>query len=407
MFLKISNLFMSTKAYWRTAPFAEMAQLYAARFVRTVAQSLVGSFVLVILYQKGYPVMHLFFIVAGYYGLRVACSAVSAHVVAWFGPKHTLLFSNIAAVPAFVSLAMVETYAFWGVVGFFFFEAISLSLLLVATDVQFSSVKNSRSAGRELAWMRTAEKVAAGVSPAVGGFLAYQFKPESVMWIAALLIVISALPLFGTAESMQGRQRVVFRGLPWASLWRQFRMTVANGVDVSVNGAVWPLFIAIAIFGTQDSRVYMELGLMFSLSVFASLIISQVYGRLIDRRKGRELFLFGVGTSALIHVSRPFINTPLGVGATNITTEVGMSAYSMPFVRAQYDVPDSIPGYRAVYFSLLAMCQYFGAMLFILFGAGLVWKFGEVRGMQLMFIVAALAYLFYLRNGFPSLRGRH
>lgn len=406
MFRRISSLLMSTKSYWRTASFAEMAQLYASRFIRIVAQGLIGSFVLIILYQKGYPVIDLFLILVVYYAFRVLMSILSAYIVAWFGPKYTMLLSNLTAIPAFVSLSMIEIYGFESVVGFFAFEAVSLSLLLISTDVQFSSIKNINAAGRELAWMRTAERIAAGISPAIGGILAYRFTPESVMWIAALLIVVSAMPLFGTAESIQNHQRIVFRGLPWKKLWRQFRMAAANGGDITINSSIWPLFIAIAIFGTQDSRVYMELGFMFSLSVFASLIISRIYGVLIDSKKGRELFFFGVGTSALIHVLRPFVSTPLGAGAMNVANEVGLSAYAMPFIRAQYDVPDSVPGYRVVYFALLAAFQYLGAMLFIAFGALLVWKFGEVNGMQLMFIAAALMYLFYLNNGFPSLRVR-
>lgn len=406
MIRKIINQFRIGHIYWRTVPFAEMAQLYAARFIRTIAQSLIGSFVLVILYQRGYPVSQLFMILAGYYLMRVVFSFVSAYIVAWFGPKHSMLFSNLAAIPAFVSLAMIESYALAGVIGFFAFEALSLSLQLVATDVQFSSVKNPASVGRELAWMRIAEKIAAGVSPVIGGYLAFRFTPESVMWIAAVLIVASALPLFGTAESIQRHQRVFFRGFPWRRLWRQFRMTTANGFDVVTNGQIWPLFTALAIFGTQDSRVFVELGLMISISVFASIIISGIYGTLIDRRRGRQLFWSGVGFSSAIHILRPFVSTPLGVGATNIAVEVGMSAYSMPFVRAQYDVPDSVSGYRAVYFAILAMSQYFGALIFISIGIFMVTYFGEVRGMQLMFIVAALAYVFYINNGFPALRRR-
>lgn len=404
MFRRITNLLMPTRAYWRTAPFAEMAQLYASRFMRTVAQNLVGSFVLVILYQKGYPVVHLFWIVAGYYSLRVVMSVLAAYVVAWFGPKHTLLFSNILAVPALVSLAMIDEYAFAGVVGYFVFEAISLSLLLIATDVQFSSVKNSDKVGRELAWMRTAERIAAGVSPAIGGFLAYRFTPESVMWVAALLMLVSALPLFGTAESMQNHQKIVFRGLPWRRFWHQFRMSVACGTDIAASGPVWALYIAIAIFGTQDSKVYAEMGVMFSLSIIASLVISRIYGVLIDRKRGRQLFYFGAGLSSIVHISRSLISTPLGVAAVNVVNEVGTSAYSLPYVRAQYEVPDGVPGYRVVYFALLAMSQYIGAMLFMLVAAGFVVQLGEIRGMQLAFIFAAYMYLFYIQNGFPALR---
>lgn len=394
------------RAYWRTAPFAEMAQLYAARFLRIIAQNLIGAFVSVFLYQRGYPIELILLIVGGYYVSRVIMSFISAYVVAWFGPKHSLLFSNLLAVPALVALAMIEQYTVWAVGAYFLFESMALSLLAVASDTHFSSIKTDHKAGKELGWMYSIEKLGSGLAPFAGGLLAYQFGPESVMWLSAVVMVASALPLFGTPERVRNRQRIIFQGLPWREVRQQYIARMMMGADQATTATVWSLFIVVAILGVESNRVYAELGVFFSISFIVSLLISRVYGSLVDKNKGDQLHRFGIGLNALLHLTRPAVSTPVGIGMANAMNEAATIAYAMPYTRGQYHVADNLPGYRVVYFSasMIAFCS--GAAIMSFIAAGAVVLFGPINGMRLIFILMAFACIPMLRHGFVSLRVR-
>lgn len=392
------------KHYWRSVPFAEMAELYVSRFLRTVSQGMIGLFIVVFLYQKGYSVLAILLLIAGYYFLRALLCFPAAYYIAWAGPKRVTLVSNILLIPSLWALVMIDMYTIASVVAFFAFQAISFSLYYIASDVQFSSINHAASAGKEVGWLHIMEKIGAGIAPMVGGFVAYAFGPERVMWIAAGLSVMSALPLFLSPEKVRRKQRVMFRGFPVRVLLGQFVSGGLVGLDYVVTTAVWSLFVSVAVFGVADDSVYAKLGVVFSISLLASVVTSHVYGVLIDRRRAKELYHAGVVVNAAIHAIRPFITTPVGVAVINAANEVGTSAYNMPYIRNTYESADNLPGYRIVYLSVILAVTCAGASLMALAAALLVQQFGPVEGMKYAFFVGALMTPILIWHGFASLR---
>lgn len=404
MFHELLFAVRGTRAYWRSASFSEIAELYASRFLRIVAQNLVDAFVTVYLYQKGYSLTTICILLGAYFLHRVLWSYLSGHIIAWLGPKSSMLLSNIIAVPALVSLALIGEYTIAATIGYFLFEGISLTILGVATDVQLSSIKHDKKAGSELGWLFIAEKVGAAVAPTVGGFLAFRFGPESVMWVASLVMIVAALPLLASPENTRRHQRITYHGFDWRSLGKQMLSPVVRGADFAVSGGLWSIFVAIVVFGTDTNAVYAQLGILFSISFVASVVISWVYGRIIDHSRGEPLLRFGASFNILIHATRPFVTTPVAVGMTNIMNEAGTSAYTMPTVRAQYDVVEYIPGYRNVYFSIAMMFYCIGGSAIMFIAAALTSLLGDVNGIKAMFwIMAALVPLIMI-HGFKTLR---
>ncbi len=404
MFHRVLFALRGSHAYWRSVPFSEIAELYAARFLRVVAQNLVDAFVTVYLYQQGYSLLFICILIGTYLLYSVFWAYLAAHIVAWLGPKASLLLSNILAVPALVSLALIDTYTIAATVGYFAFQAMSLTLLSVATDVQFSTVKHDREAGRELGWLYIAEKIGAAIAPTVGGFLAFRFGPEAIMWTASLVMVAAALPLLASPESTQRRQRVTYHGFDWKSLGKQMLSPVVRGADSVVSGGLWALFVAIVIFGTASNAVYAQLGILSSISFVASIAASRVYGLLIDRSRSKQLLRFGAYLSILVNAARPFVTTPVEVGMVNIANEARVSAYAMPTVRGQYDMVEHIPGYRAVYFAFTDLFFCLGGSLIAFMAAACIWWLGDINGLKAVFVLMAGLIPLVLIHGFKKLR---
>lgn len=404
MFHELLFAVRTGNAYWRSVPFSEIAELYASRFLRIVAQNLVDAFVMVYLYQRGYGLTMLCVILGFYFLHRVLWSYLAAHVIAWLGPKASLLLSNIIAIPALVSLALIDTYTGWATVGYFVFEGISLTILSIATDVQFSSIKHDRKAGKELGWLYIAEKIGAAVAPTIGGLLAFRFGPEAIMWVASLVMLVAAIPLLLSPESTRRKQRVTYHGFDWHSLGKQMVSPVIRGADFVVSGGLWSIFIAIVVFGTGSNAVYAQLGIFFSLAFVASIVASWVYGLLIDRDKSEQLLRFGTLLKVLIQITRPFVTTPVSVGMITVANEAGISAYTMPIVRGQYDVVDHLPGYRSVYFSITMMFFCLGASLITFAAAALIWWLGDVNGLKVTFGIIAILMPLVMIHGFKTLR---
>ena len=404
MFHELIFAVRGSHAHWRSVPFSDIAELYASRFLRIVAQNLVDAFVTVYLYQQGYSLFMICLLLGFYFLHRVLWSYLSAHIIAWLGPKASLLLSNVIAIPALVSLALIGNYTIAATICYFMFEGISLTILGIATDVQFSSIKHDKKTGSELGLLYIAEKIGAAVAPTVGGLLAFRFGPQAIMWLASGVMLIAALPLLISPESTRRRQRVTFHGFDWGSLGPQLLSPTVRGADFVVSGGLWAIFIAIVVFGTSSNAIYAQLGIFFSISFVASIAASWIYGRLIDRDKSEQLLRFGASLNVLVHATRPFVTTPVSVGMINVGNEAATSAYTMPTVRGQYDVVDQLPGYRGVYFSISMIFFCFGASIITFAAAGLTWWLGDVNGLRAVFIIMACLVPLIMIHGFRTLR---
>ncbi len=406
MILNLIRRLIHGRHYWRTAPFSELAEFYASRFLVSIAHGISGVFVAVFLYKKGYPLTEILVYFGLYYLLRALVSFLFAYYVAWVGPKRAMLMSNILFAPSIIALTMVEQNTSVAVVFFFVFQAMSISLFTIASDVFFSSIKHSHREGKEIGIMYIMEKLGTGIAPMIGGFIAYLFGAEYTMWIAAGLSVVATMPLFITPDKIRRRQRVIYRGLPWRKIYRHLITHGIAGADQAVSGAVWSIFIAIAVFGTTGDSVYAKLGIAFSISLIVSVAISHLYGVLIDRRRERELFTTGVYLDVAVHALRPLVSSPLDIALMNSANEVATSAYHMPYFRSQYDTADSLPGYRAVSISIMMVTFCVGASIIAFFAAWSVWRFGDIEGLKLTFYVMAGIALVLLRYGSRALQTR-
>ncbi len=397
--------FLKRRHFWRHASFSEVAELYASRLLRLFALRLVSAFTSVFLYQEGFSVLFIVLFWAAFYALKVPFAWPGALLIARFGPKHATLASNIISAAAMVALPLVTdpvfgtaALAIWLVL-----QACSGSMNDLAYLVDFSKVKNVQHAGKELGYMNIIEKIAAGSSPVIGGFIAFYFGPESIMVIAAVFFLLSAVPLLLTAEPTKLQHGLNFRKYPWRLTSRSFIAQASLGFDVLTTGTAWSLFLVLVIFVSGGDRVYAEIGIVTSVTLFIALIASYGFGRLIDHRRGGELMQYAVRLNSVIHVLRLFVTTPLGVVFANAFNEAATAGYTMPFMRGMFDLADR-SGKRIEYLFIMEMAGNFGAMIGALVLAGLLLITTEVMAIQTFFVIAAAATLFIGFAKFPLYR---
>jgi hypothetical protein len=269
--------------------------------------------------------------------------------------------------------------------------------------IDFSKVKSVEHAGKEIAYMNIVEKIAQGLSPLLGGLMAFAAGPQATMWVAALLFSVASIPLFKTGEPLKTGQKLVFRGFPWRLAWRSFVAETAVGFDVISSGVVWSLLVAVGILGVTSNKVYAELGALLSVVLIASLAASYTYGKLIDRRRGGDLLRVTVIVNSLVHATRPFVTSPVVVAGTNAVNEAATTGYSMAFIRGMFDTAD-LSGHRITYLGVIEAVINFGAALAGLSCLFCVMTFGDIQGMKMFFFVAAVFTLLIMTPKFRLYR---
>ena len=380
--------------FWRYATFSEIAELYASRTMRIFALRMVSVFTSIYLYQAGYSLFFLACFWAGFYLIKVLFSLPAAKIAARYGPKHGTLVSNIVSALAMTLLPFVagSEYGIYPLIGWCILQAFSSALNDLCYLIDFSKVKNMQHAGKEIGYMNIFEKVATGLSPLIGGGLAFIAGPQSVMVVSALLFMLSAVPLLRTAEPTETHRRLDFSGFPWRATWRSFIAESAVGFDVFATGIAWTLFMAIVVFTNGTNAVYAQVGFVTSVTIFVALAASYVYGRLIDRRRGSDLLRFSTIANSTIHALRPFVSTPVGVILTNVINEAATTGYSMSFTRGMFDTAD-ISGKRIEYLFIIEMVVNLGAAIGAVTFGGILLFLSGAGALKLFFFVTAAVTL--------------
>lgn len=388
--------------FWRYATFDEMAELYVSRMLRMAALYLVNAFISIYLYQIGYSVAAIAFLWAAFYGFKVIAALPIARLIGWMGPKHAILISNILYIPAMISFAMLPDIGTWILIPTFILQGASASMYTIAYNVDFSKVKSLTHAGKEIAYMNIFEKITTGISPLVGGFVAYIWGPQVVIMLAAVLFALAAGPLFKTGEPVRVNQKLTFRGFSWKLVFRHALAQFSYGFDVFASGTVWTLYVAIIIIGISatNNDIYAVTGMLVSVVFIVAIIASYTYGRLIDRSKGRELMQTGAVALAITHVIRPFVQSPVTVAGMNAANELATTGFTLPYTRAVYDNAD-LSGARVTYLGIVEMLSNMGAAIGALALGFLASTFSEDLSLRTFFFITAAVVLLMLTARFP------
>lgn len=395
--------FLRRRHFWRHASFGEVAELYASRLMTMFALRFVMVFASVYLYKLDYSLIFIAFFWAIFYFLKIVFIVPSALIAARAGPKHGLFIANIVFAVAIMFLYLSADFGIAAVAVWCILQAFAGELNNLCYNVDFSKVKHSDHAGKEIGFMSIVEKIASGASPLIGGIVAALFGPASAMLLSVAAFLLSAVPLFRSAEPTQVHQRITIKGYPWRDHWRSIRASVAQGADVFASTNGWIMFITVVVFVGDGNEVYAKIGALASFGVLVALVASYMYGRLIDHKQGGLLIKCTATINSLVHLLRPTVSTPLGVLLNNTVNDVATTGYTMAYTRGYFDLADT-PGYRIVYLGVIEAFANAGASLAALSLALLMLSLGVTGGLSAFFVFIALVTLVIASPPFPIYR---
>ena len=395
MLRRIIYRLLRHRHYWRYVNFSEMAELYTSRLMTIFAANLVNLFAAVYLYKLGYGVAFIALFYAATFLLKVPVSYLAAQYAAFFGPKHGILLANILRIPSLVAFALVPLYGLPALLVFGVLQQISIAIYDLCYMVDFSKVKHSMHAGKELGMMQIVEKTARVGSPLIGGVIASLYSPQVTIVLASVMFLLAAVPLFKTVEPTMTRVPLRMSGFPWRLAMPSLLGQSVVGFDFIISGMAWTLFVTIVIFSGMGDAVYAALGALASLGVLVSMLTALVFGRIVDKNQGKILLTVGIVLNTILHMFRPFVTSVAGVLGVNIVNETATSAYVLPFMRHVFDVADT-SGFRITYMMYMEVALNIGAALGCAVLYLCVVSLGVQYGLMATFVMAAVYELLLL-----------
>lgn len=400
MLQKLIQRLLSPRHPWRDFNFDELSEVYVTMMVRSLAISMVGIFIPVYLYKLGYSVTSILMVFAFYFTLRIGLDFAAAFTTARIGPKHTLVIGQLLQICSsglFLTLPVFHwpimlVGAVWGAAASFFF---------IPFHIDFSKIKHKAHGGKELGFEQMMEKIGQFLGPVVGGIVASAFGPRYIFLVSIFMLIAGLWPLFRTAEPVRINQKLDYKTFPLHKVSKNIPAYIGLNIENTLCLMLWPLFLA--IFVLPGARVFVEVGLLASISVIASALAAHAIGKTVDNKKGRTLLRYSASINTLVYVVRLFVTSYPMALITNVTNEVVTMGYRLPFTKGVYDQADDLPGYRIVYISSMEVIGCMGKALawWILVILSLV--LGTRQVITVGFAIAAIASLFIMTEKFKSL----
>ena len=392
---------LQRRHFWRDIGFDELSEIYISMMFRGFSISLTGLFVPLYLLRLGYDITGVLIVPAAYFMTRaLVADVLSAHLTARYGPKHTILIGNLVLIVSTI-MFLTQVMISWPLWLLGLVWGASASLFFIPFHVSFSKIKHSEHGGKELGYVNIMEKLGFVVGPLVGGVIATMFGAQYIFLVGALLLVMSTITLFRTAEPVAAGQRLDWRGIDVAKHRRDFVSYGALGVENNISIYIWPLYLG--MFVLLGSAAYAKLGILSSISVIVSVVSALLIGKLIDKRRGRPLLRVSAVLNALLHLTRPLVKSYGVAIGVNIANESVTAGYRMPYFKGVYDAADDLPGYRIVY---IASLELFSSLLKGVMYIMLVLLSTVISGYQVLvivFIVGALASLVIMTERYKAL----
>ena len=401
MIKKLLYKILEPRHFWRDVGFSELNELYVSNLLRRLSISVLMIFVPIYLYKEGHGVATIFYMYGIFFVAKLFCDFLAGYTVAYYGPKHTMI---IAAVLQVIISALFVTVPgnHWPVELIGVIWGASASFYFIPFHVEFSKIKHKKHSGSEIGYMNVVERVAAALGPAIGGVLAVFFGSPSIFVAGTLLAFISLWPLFQSAEPVKTRQHLDFGTFPLVRAKYDILSYVALSVENTICINLWPFYVGLFVL---TSSVYVQLGVMSSVAVLASVYTAHLAGKLLDKHSGVRMLRLSAVINTGIHFARPFIQTIWPAYAVSVANEVITNGYRIPFVKGFYSAADEYPGYRIVYIvTMEAMGSITKGITWFML-ALLVMGFGSRNTMNVAFIIAGIASLLITLERFKAIRG--
>ena len=402
MIHKIIHKLLRRHHTWRDVGFDELAELYVSNMLRGIALTTFMIFVPFFLYQEGYSLAAIFLVFGFFFITRVVSDVGAGYMVARVGPKHTMIASCLMQIVSAGLLLSVPEFHWHPIVLALPWGA-SASLFFIAYHVEFSKIKHTKNAGRELGHMQSYEKIGYMIGPVIGGVVGSVLGPKYIFAVATLLLFASLWPLFRSAEPIKVHQKLDFKGFDVGLIRRDMIANACLGVENTLCINIWSFYVSVFVL---TGAVYTQLGLLTAVGVLASILSAQLIGRYTDTNHARSILRVSAVVNTLIYAVRPFVQGIGGVFTTNVLNETVTTGYRMPFMKGIYASADGYPGHRIVYIVALEATDSLAKATVWLFLAILATAITMKAVIFIGFGIAAIASLGVMSERFAVYNGK-
>jgi MFS family permease len=304
-------------------------ELYIHISIRSFALSMISIFVPIYLLKLNYTLTSVFIFYALLNGVHALSILPAAKISSKIGCKHVIFFSIPFLVVFYFLLYTLELYH-WPLYLLAIIFGVNQSLFWIGYHTGFSKFTNKNYRGEEISFAHIFKSIFSTIGPLTGGLILAFIGFKFLFVLVFLLLFLSTIPLFLSKDIHEPINFSVKQILTNQRI-KNYLSFIGHGVETGLGTIIWPIYIFFAILNN-----FTVLGLVTSLSLLFSLIITFMIGKFSDARK-RLVLRIGALLNAVIWAIKTFVRTTLQVFIIDSFYGITRTAISIPFDTLTYD----------------------------------------------------------------------
>lgn len=213
-----------------------------------------------------------------------------------------IIFAFLSTVPLFFSTGRTYLLLIWVML-----EIIWRSFYFVPFHYFTNKFTSSKHRGSEIGIINGMAIFAMGVTPLISGYVSEAYNLAGIAMLAACLSLLAIVPLL-RLENFHFIYNNKLRSVIAApGMLKMLLLLSLNFAQENIN-KIWYIFLF--LFFSQD---FSEFGLITTIAIFISAIISYLFGRFLDHHNRKTIIHYESILNSLAWGLRFIVNTPLGL----------------------------------------------------------------------------------------------
>jgi MFS family permease len=369
--------------------------IYSSRIILGISSALLGLFMPIFLYEIFHlslksVIIYYFLDYFVYFLIIIPGTKLAVNIL---GLNRSMVISSFFGASHYLMLFLVSSAVssgknFWPfLILAVIFINIYRFLYWVPVHTDLSKFTDRKNRTKEMSFLQASLVFFNAIIPVFSGWLLMQYGYNVLFILAILIFTLSSVPLLSLEKTDEKYDWTYRRA------WKEFfskkrRRTVlayaGDGAETIISEMIWPIFIWSLLQGD-----YLQVGLISSLVVAATVLMQLFVGRAADNGKNNKLLKYGTIFYSLGWIIKMFISTAFQIFVVSTYHNLTRAFTRAPFDALNYQRAADQGHYVDEYTSIKEMALAAGKcaiLVLILFLA----PFFELTA---TFILAALATL--------------
>lgn len=322
---------LKLKNFFPRAMQPEVKELFWSAMIMNFTLAMVLIYEPIFLYKTGYTLAQIMLFFSAVYLIYLILNPIGAAFAARQGYEVSIFISTIFLIFYYLCLFLLPKYPtliYLAPVAY----ALQKAYYWPAYHADFAKYSSIKYQGRQISLMIVIISSVYVIGPLLGGLLITLGGFKLLFIIAAILFLLSNVPLLLTKEVFRPRS------FPYLEVFQRMVSKKDRGAFFAYVGfgeelifmVVWPIFISLIIVS------YFSIGVLMAAAALVTIILTFYLGRITDLNNKKKVLQTGVSVNILSWILRIFITTPLGIFLMESISRFSRNIIGIPMMAITY-----------------------------------------------------------------------